>query len=240
MQEHRKPFKRPPKRFEPKGLSILFEDHDIIVVDKVHGLLTVGSEAERDKTAYNLLSEYVRKGNSKSRNRIFIVHRLDRETSGILVFAKTEEAKRFLMTGWLSFEKRYFAVVHGRMPNSAGQIESYLAESGVHRMYSVRDREKGKLSKTAYKVIETTKRYSLLEVQLLTGRKHQIRVHLSDQNCPIVGDKKYGSTEKGIKRLALHASSLTIVHPHTKEPLSFDTKMPAYLESLIRNSSSAR
>jgi len=236
MPAPRKPFKRPPKRFEPKGLSIVHEDHDIIVVDKVHGLLTVGSEAERDKTAYNLLSEYVRKGNSKSRNRIFIVHRLDRETSGLLVFAKTEEAKRFLMTEWLGFEKRYLAVVHGTMPKPEGLLESYLAESGVHRMYSVKDPSLGKLSKTAYKVLETTKRYSLLEVQLLTGRKHQIRVHLSDRNCPIVGDKKYGSTGKGIKRLALHATSMTIAHPHSGELMTFSTKIPACFESLMRDS----
>ena len=236
MPDPRKPFKRPPKRFEPKGLSIVHEDHDIIVVDKTAGLLTVGSEAERDKTAYNLLSEYVRKGNSKSRNRIFIVHRLDRETSGLLVFAKTEEAKRFLMTGWPGFEKHYVAVVHGTMPAPQGEVESYLAESGVHRMYSVKDPSRGKLSKTAYRVIDTTARYSLLEVQLLTGRKHQIRVHLSDQNCPIVGDKKYGSTEKGIKRLALHAASMTIAHPHSGETMRFTTRMPAYFEALMRSS----
>ncbi len=236
MPDPRKPFKRPPKRFEPKGLSILHEDHDIVVIDKVPGLLTVGSEAERDKTAYNLLSEYVRKGNSKSRNRIFIVHRLDRETSGLLVFAKNDEAKRFLMTEWLGFEKRYFAVVHGTMPRPEGELESYLAESGVHRMYSVKDPSRGKLSKTAYRVIDTSKRYSLLEVKLLTGRKHQIRVHLSDQNCPIVGDKKYGSTEKGIKRMALHAASMTIAHPHSNELMTFSTKMPPYFESLMRGS----
>lgn len=238
MRDSPKPFKRPPKRFEPKGLSILHEDRDIVVVNKVSGLLTVGTDKERDKTAHNLLSVYVRKGNSKSRNRVFIVHRLDRETSGILVFAKSEEAKRFLMDEWLTFKKTYHAVVHGAMPTTEGIISSYLAESGVHRMYSVADPAKGKLSETAYKVLQTTKRYSLLEINLLTGRKHQIRVHLADKGCPIVGDKKYGSSEKGIKRLALHASELTIAHPHSKEAMTFSTGIPGYIESLFKGSRS--
>jgi tRNA pseudouridine32 synthase/23S rRNA pseudouridine746 synthase/23S rRNA pseudouridine1911/1915/1917 synthase len=236
MPDHRKAFKRPPKRFEPRGLSILHEDHDIVVVDKACGLLTIATEKGNEKTAHSLLGDYVRKGNSKSRNRVFIVHRLDRETSGILIFAKSEEAKSFLMLEWPKFEKKYVAVVHGAMSEPQGRIESYLAESGSHRVYSVKNPDEGKLAQTRFQVLRTTDQYSLLELELLTGRKHQIRVQLSDEGCPVVGDKKYGAPPKGVKRLALHARSLTIAHPHSKEPMTFITKIPGYFTSLMSGS----
>ena len=234
IQESMKQFKRPPKRYQPKGLSILYEDRDILVVDKVSGLLTVSSEKVRDNTAYYLLNEYVRKGNRKSRRRVFIVHRLDRDTSGVIVFARNEKAKRFLQEEWQGFEKKYYTLVHGTMPDKECVITSYLAENSVHRMYSVADPGKGKLAKTGYKVLRESSKYSLLEIDLLTGRKNQIRVHLADKGCPVAGDKKYGKKEKGIKRLTLHAASLTIVHPFSKEKMTFSTKVPAYFESLMK------
>jgi len=236
IQENQKQFKRPPKRYQPKGLSILYEDRDILIVDKVSGLLTVSSEKVKDNTAYFLLNEYVRKGNQKSRHRVFIVHRLDRDTSGVIVFAKNEKAKRYLQEEWQGFEKKYCALVHGTMPDKEGVITSYLAENSVHKMYSVADPQKGKLAKTGYKVLRESPKYSLLEIDLLTGRKNQIRVHLADKGCPVAGDKKYGVKEKGIKRLTLHAASLTIVHPFSKEKMTFSTKVPAYFESLMKGS----
>ena len=218
---------------------MLYEDRDIVVVDKSCGLLTVSSDKERERTAYSALTDYVRKGVEKSSKRVFIVHRLDRETSGVLVFAKHEDAKRFLQDSWTEFQKSYSAVVHGKMPAAEGEIVSYLAESGVHKMYSTPDPKNGKLSKTVYRVVETNSEFSLLEIDLFTGRKHQIRVHLADQGCPIVGDKKYGNAgpnEKalGIKRLALNADTLTIAHPHSKETMTFTTGSPAYFSSLMR------
>ena len=234
MQESIKQFKRPPKRYQPKGLTILYEDRDIIVVDKVNGLLTVSSEKVRDKTAYYHLTEYVRKGNQKSKHRVFIVHRLDRDTSGVIVFAKNEKAKRYLQEEWQNFSKKYYALVHGTMPQKEGIITSYLAENSIHRMYSVTDPEKGKFAKTGYKVIKESVKYSFLEIDLLTGRKNQIRVHLTDKGCTVAGDKKYGVKEKGIKRLMLHAFSLTITHPFSKEKMTFTTKVPAYFESLMK------
>ena len=234
IQESQKQFKRPPKRYQPRGLSILYEDRDILVVDKVSGLLTVSSEKVRDNTAYYLLNEYLRKGNQKSRRRVFIVHRLDRDTSGVIVFAKNERAKRYLQEEWQGFEKKYYALVHGTMPDKEGVITSYLAENSVHRMYSVTDPEKGKLAKTGYKVLNVSAKYSLLEIYLLTGRKNQIRVHLADKGCPVAGDKKYGVKEKGIKRLTLHAASLAIIHPFSKEKMTFSTEIPAYFESLMK------
>jgi len=235
MRKSQKSFKSPPKRHQPRGLSILYEDHDILVVDKMSGLLTVSTEKVRENTAYYLLNKYVRKGNQKSRNRVFIVHRLDRDTSGVIVFAKNENAKRYLQEEWHGFKKKYYAVVHGTLPKKEGVITSYLAENRAHKMYSVDDPEKGKLAKTGYKVLRESKKYSLLEIDLLTGRKNKIRVHFSEKSSPVAGDKMYGEKEKGIKRLTLHAASITILHPDTKEKKTFKTKVPNYFKSLVNS-----
>jgi len=235
MPENKKQFKSPPKKYQPRGLTILYEDHDILVVDKKSGLLTVSNEKIKENTAFFLLNDYVRKGNKKSRNRIFIVHRLDRETSGIIVFAKTEGAKRYLQDEWQGFKKKYFAVVHGNLPEKEGLITSYLAENSAYKMYSVDDPKKGKLAKTGYKVLRESRKFSLLEIELHTGRKNQIRVHLSEKGCPVAGEKRYGEKEKGIKRLALHAASITITHPFTKEKMTFETRVPSYFKSLLNS-----
>jgi RluA family pseudouridine synthase len=234
LQEKKPVFKRPSKKHEPKGLAIIYEDQDIIVVNKVNGLLTVSTDRERDKTAHFLLNEYVKKGNARSKNRVFIVHRLDRDTSGILVFAKSEKVKRYLQDEWSSFTKKYFAVVHGKLLEKEGVITSYLTENRAHRMYSTKDSEKGKLSKTGYKLIKEGRGFSLLEISLFTGRKNQIRVHFSEKGHPVVGDKLYGKVDRGVKRLALHAASLTISHPHTKEKMNFDAEMPSYFTALLK------
>lgn len=226
-------FKPPPKRFQPKGLTILYEDADILVVDKVQGLLTIGTDREKEKTAHFLLNDYVRKGNERSRNRVFIVHRLDRETSGVLIFAKNEETKNYLQDYWQEFSKTYVAVVRGKLPNKEGIITSYLLENKAFRVYSVKDPDKGKFSKTGYKVLKESDKYSLLEIHLFTGRKHQIRVHLSEKGHAVVGDKIYGGAYKDTKRLALHAYSLTIVHPYTQKEMSFETEIPAYFKALV-------
>ena len=233
MPKDMKKFKSPPKKHQPKGLTILYEDHDILVVNKVSGLLTVSNERVRDNTAYFLLNTYVRKGNQKSRNRVFIVHRLDRDTSGVLVFAKNENSKRFLQDEWHSFTKKYFAVVHGPLPKKEGVITSYLAENRAHKMYSVSNAEKGKLAKTGYKVLKESKKFSLVEIELFTGRKNQIRVHFSEQGSPVAGDKIYGEKDKGIKRLTLHSASLTILHPKTKEIMTFEAAVPTYFNTLV-------
>ena len=233
MIERRKQFKRVPKKYQPQGLTILYEDHDILVVDKVSGLLTVSSEKVRENTAYYRLTDYVRKGNRKSTKRIFIVHRLDRDTSGIIVFAKSEKSKRFLQEEWHGFKKIYAALVHGAPAEKEGSITSYLAENRFHKMYSVTDPKKGKLARTGYKVVEESDRFSLLEVDLLTGRKNQIRVYMADQGFPVVGDKKYGQGERGIRRLMLHALSITLQHPHTKQKMTFETELPVCFNELL-------
>ena len=231
--QNRKKFKSPPKRFQPKGLPIIYEDHDILVVDKRHGLLTVSNGKDKENTAYYKLTDYVRKGNKKSTNRIFIVHRLDKDTSGVIVFAKNEKAKRILQDQWQTFSKIYFAVINGILPEKEGIITSYLAENSIHKMYSVKDPEKGKLAKTGYKVLQESAKFSLLKVDLLTGRKNQIRVHFAEKGHPVAGDKKYGGKDKNIKRLTLHAASLTIVHPFTKKEMTFESKVPGYFYSLV-------
>jgi tRNA pseudouridine32 synthase/23S rRNA pseudouridine746 synthase/23S rRNA pseudouridine1911/1915/1917 synthase len=235
MLPNRKPFKRPPKRFQPRGVPILYEDHDIVVVDKASGLLTVSTDRVRENTAYFLLTDYVRKGDPKSKNRMFIVHRLDRDTSGVIVFAKNEAAKRFLQGEWSTFQKKYFAVVHGILDQKEGVISSYLAENSVHRMYSVQDPDQGKLAKTGYKVLSESTDYSLLEIDLQTGRKNQIRVHLADAHHHVVGDKQYGrKEERSIKRLALHSASLSLIHPWSKEEMTFEARMPTSFTALMK------
>lgn len=217
----------------PLGLALLHEDRDILVVDKPPGLLTIGTERERERTAYRILTDYVRKGCARARNRVFIVHRLDRESSGLLVFAKSEEAKHRLQGGWDEVKKRYLAVVHGRFGKPSGVITSYLAENKARIVRSTTDRRWGKLSHTAYRVLREARGLSLLEVDLLTGRKHQIRVHMAEAGHPIVGDRKYGQENDAHRRLALHAQSICFRHPFSGAPLSFSTEMPAYFAALL-------
>lgn len=217
----------------PAGMTLLYEDQDILVIDKPAGLLTIGTDREKSRTAYFMLTDYVRKGVAKSRNRIFIVHRLDRETSGVLIFAKNEEAKFRLQDHWQDNRKQYLAVVHGRCDKRADTITSYLAENQAHSVYTTTDTRKGKLSHTAYHVLKETKDYSLLEVDLLTGRKHQIRVHLANIGHAVVGDERYGKERKRYQRLALHARSISFKHPFTGEQIAFETKTPPFFNTLI-------
>ncbi len=225
--------KRPSRRHRPKGLEIIYEDRDIIVVDKSAGLLTISTNKDKVRTAYFVLTDYVRKGNAKSHKRIFVVHRLDRDTSGLLIFAKTREVQMFFQKDWENVEKRYIAVVHGKPSPKEDTITSYLAENRAHNVYSTPDPKVGKLSHTYYKVVKEAKIYSLLEINLITGRKNQIRVHLADRGHPVVGDKKYGEKDKWHKRLALHAKSISFTHPVNGKKLTFEAKIPEYIENLV-------
>lgn len=204
------------------------------MVDKVHGLLTVGTDREKMKTVHYLLNDYVKKGNERSPNRVYVVHRLDRETSGILVFAKSEKAKNYLQDNWQSFHKKYYAVVLGRLKKKEDVITSYLAENKAFVVYSVKDPEKGKLAKTGYTVLKESEHVSLVHITLFTGRKNQIRVHFADLGHPVAGDKVYGKDHKGFNRLALHAASLTITHPFSHKELSFETSIPDYFKALLK------
>lgn len=225
--------KKSRKKHRPKGLIILHDDRDILVVDKAPGLLTMGTNREKEATAYYRLTDYVRKGNPKSRERVYIVHRLDREVSGILVFARSEAAKNALQAQWPSVDKHYLALVHGVPEEPEGTFSSYLLEHGVHTVRSTANPKRGRLSHTAYKVLAHSRGISLLDINLLTGRKHQIRVHLAENNLPIVGDKKYGDKHYGARRLALHAKSIAFQHPHSGEPCFFETRIPRLFSRML-------
>jgi tRNA pseudouridine32 synthase/23S rRNA pseudouridine746 synthase/23S rRNA pseudouridine1911/1915/1917 synthase len=227
-------FRPPPKKYQPRGLSVIYEDRDIIVVDKVAGLLTVGTDRLSENTAYRRLTSYVRKGNPKSRNRLFIVHRLDRDTSGILVFAKTFEAKQYLQEEWHSFSKKYCAIVRGTPAKKQDILVSHLCENRSYKVYSADSSSGAKLAKTGYKVIRESALYSMLEINLFTGRKHQIRVQLADAGYPVAGDSVYGTKEKNVNRLALHASTITFRHPYTKKEMTFHAPAPPYFEQLMK------
>ena len=218
-----------------KGLTILYEDREILVVDKPSGLLTVGADSGKSLTAYSILTNYIRKGSPRSRNRVFIVHRLDRDTSGVLLFAKTEEAKTRLQSQWDETRKKYLAVVHGTCRKKSDTISTYLAENKAQVVYSTSDPAQGKLSHTAYQVLRQTKYHALLEVDLLTGRKNQIRVHLAGIGHPIVGDRKYGRADDNHPHLALHAQTIVFKHPQSGEELMFSAKVPGYFAKLVGN-----
>ncbi len=221
------------KRFLPKGLAVLYEDKDLLVVDKPAGLLTVATEREKTRTAQSILTDYIRTGCGRCRKHVYVVHRLDRDTSGVLIFAKNEAAMLRLKDRWRQTEKKYLAVVHGRCEKQSGTITSYLAEDRAYNVYPTTDREKGKLSQTVYTVLRMTKKYSLLEVVLLTGRKNQIRVHLAGIGHPIVGDTKYGKADDAQPRMALHARSISFDHPVSGKKLTFQSKEPAIFSSLV-------
>lgn len=215
-----------------KNIDIIYEDKDIIVINKPSGLLTVATEKEKNKTAYHLVMEYLKKKNKN--NRIFIIHRLDKDTSGIIMFAKNERAKHLYQDNWNDIVKKrcYYAVIDGKMENKEGTIKSYLKENG-NMVYSVKDRS-GKLAITEYKVLKERKNISLLDINLKTGRKNQIRVHMKENKTPILGDLKYGEKSKLINRLALHAYKLELVNPVTKKLLIFEINMPNEFKMLFK------
>jgi tRNA pseudouridine32 synthase/23S rRNA pseudouridine746 synthase/23S rRNA pseudouridine1911/1915/1917 synthase len=225
--------KRAPARYQPKGLTILHEDRDIIVVEKPCGLLTIGTDRDKSRTVHSILNEYVRKGDPRSRNRVYIVHRLDRDTSGLLVLARSEEAKAFLQGHWQETDKRYLTIVYGSLTPKAGTISSFLVENSALRVYSTPDPAAGKLSQTEYTVMKEARGFSLLEIHLLTGRKHQIRVHLSEQGHPVVGDRKYGRENDSQAHLALHARTLSFTHPVSGKRLTFETGIPDFFTRLV-------
>ncbi len=218
-----------------KGIEIIYEDRDILVVNKPPQLLTIASAAEKEKTAYRILTDYVRKGCARSPRRVFIVHRLDRDTSGIVIFAKNEKAKFALQNQWDKTEKKYLAVVYGSFPEKSGVITSYLAENAAHVVYSTQDRSIGKLSTTAYKTLKETKDLSLVEVDLVTGRKNQIRVHFAEKGHPIVGDEKYGRKGDTHSRMALHAYAVSFLHPWSGKRMTLKAAVPPYFKNLVGN-----
>jgi len=236
MSKRRSDFKKKPsKSREPRGLTIIHEDRDILVVNKSHGILTASSDREMDKTAFNIMTNYVKKGNHRSKDRIYVIHRLDRDVSGLLIFAKNEKAKVYLQDDWSMYSKTYRAIVHGEFEEKEGEIESFLAENKAHRMYSTDDEKIGKYAKTTFEVLRESKGLSSVKIELHTDRKNQIRVHFAEIDHPIVGDKKYSKENIGVKRLTLHASKLKIFHPHTKKEMIFEAPVPHFFKLLMKS-----
>lgn len=210
------------------GMKLLYEDEDIIVINKEAGLLSIATETEKRQTALHQLMDYVKKEDPE--NRVFVVHRLDKDTSGVMLFAKNEQVKRTLQDNWdkIVKERTYVALVEGKMTTKEGYITSWLRETKTHLMYSSKTPNDGLFAKTRYSFIQGNENYSLLEVNLETGRKNQIRVHMQDLGHPVAGDKKYGSKQKdGIGRLGLHAKVLALRHPVTNKPISFKADIPS-------------
>lgn len=210
----------------PRGVEILHEDRDLFVVCKAVGVLSTGTRRDEAFTAENVLSNYLRKGCARSTKHVYLVHRLDRETSGIMLFAKTEEAQERLKDNWSANEKIYYAALWGHLKEKQGTLTSYLAEDEDLFVYSVKDPAQGKLSQTAYEVVAENPTMSLVKINLLTGRKNQIRVQFSEYGHPVVGDPKYGRNDTFRERLCLHAKSIAFDHPYSGKRLSFDTPLP--------------
>jgi 23S rRNA pseudouridine1911/1915/1917 synthase len=198
-----------------------------LVVNKKHGALSMSTGKEDETTCYSLMTDHVKRRGRN--NRIFIVHRLDRETSGLLMFAKSEKAQQILQDNWNEnvIARTYVAVVEGKVEQDKGQIVSYLTENHKSlKMKSSPTDNGGKKAVTNYKVLQSGEKYSLLELDLKTGRKNQIRVQLESIGHPIVGDKKYGAQTNPLQRICLHARSLAFFHPITRKKMFFDTDIP--------------
>jgi len=210
----------------PYGLEVLYEDNDIIVVHKPVNLLTVATAGERERTVYACLRAGL-KERSQGRN-LFTVHRLDKFASGILVFARSERVQSLLKGIFQrhDIQRKYWAIVEGLVEKNQGTIQSYLVENHLMRMSSTDDKNRGKFAVTHFRVLRRTRGISSLEITLETGRKNQIRVHLSEMGHPIVGDRAYGSTKDPLKRLGLHAFHLGFRHPITGKPMLFQTPPP--------------
>jgi 23S rRNA pseudouridine1911/1915/1917 synthase len=216
-----------------RNLRIVYQDAHIFVVDKFAGLLSMSTGAEREATAYNILSNFVKIEHGL--NKIFIVHRLDRDTSGLMIFARSEKIQELLQSNWKEtmLERKYTAVVEGKVEEPEGTIRTYIYESKAMVMHSTNNPEKGELAITHFKTLKRKEQYSLLDIHLETGKKNQIRLHMQEIGHPIAGDRKYGATGNPIGRLGLHASVLAFMHPITKKAMRFESPVPSKFRRLV-------
>lgn len=225
----------PPGAPAPADLPfpICYEDDWLLAIEKPAGLLAVASDKERERTAYRMVLDHQRARDEKA--QLHVVHRLDQDTSGLLLFAKSREIKEKLQESWegLVKERVYVAVVMGCPKERQGLVRSYLKETRTHLVYSTDDL-RGKEAITEYQVRKMGNGYSLLELYLQTGRKNQIRVHMKDLGCPVVGDRKYGGEKSPIGRLCLHAHRLTFIHPVTGETIALTSRKPRDFNRLFR------
>ena len=224
----------PIKKKTRSKLPIIYEDDDLIVINKPSGLLSIASDNEKSSTAYRMLSDYVQQ--KDKHNRVFVVHRLDEDTSGVFMIAKNVQIQQALQEHWNDIVKKrgYYAIVEGVMEKKSDTIKSYLKKNSQNLMYSSKKAGDGQLAITHYKVIKANKNYSLLDVNIDTGRKNQIRVHLGERGHYIIGDDKYGKPANPIKRLGLHAYELDFIHPFTGKLVKFTAPMPKVFDELFQ------
>lgn len=216
-----------------RNMRLVYEDEHLIVIDKNAGLLSMASDNEKYLTAYNILSTYVK--SQKPSNRIFIVHRLDRDTSGLMMFARSEKVQSLMQRDWKRnvTARTYVALVEGKVTEPEGIVKSYIYESKSLIMHSTNDPKKGDLAITRWKLLKSGSEYSLLEVTLETGKKNQIRLHMQETGHSIAGDKKYGASSSPISRQGLHASLLAFIHPVTGKEMRFESKIPAKFRRMV-------
>ena len=215
-------------------LSIIHEDDELIVINKHTGLISVASEKESEKTAFRLVSEHVQHNDANA--RVFVVHRLDEDTSGVLIFAKNLKLKDALQDDWNKIvQKRgYYAIVEGHLDQEQGVVKSFLHKTKTNMMFSGHKTKDAQYAETEYKVIKSNEKYSLVDVNIKTGRKNQIRVHMNDLGHPVVGDKKYGVKNAEAMRLMLHSYELQFIHPFTNKLVKFKAKTPKIFEDLMK------
>jgi 23S rRNA pseudouridine1911/1915/1917 synthase len=221
----------PPKL--PPGLTVLYVDDDVLVVEKPAGLLTIATEKEKRRTAYSYLRAYVKARDPRA--KLFIVHRLDRLTSGLLVFATSPAAKERLQKAFADrrVDRVYTAVVEGALARPEGTLRSFLVESSIHKIHTTKDQKNGVEAITRYRTVRAGRRHTLVDVDLVTGRKAQIRVQFADEGHPVAGDRVYGSGSDPIGRLALHASRLSFDHPTTSRRMTFRSRPPHAFQKLV-------
>ena len=216
-----------------KDLPIIFENDEIIVINKPSGLLSVASDTEKGRTAYRMVSDYVQQ--KDKHNRIYVVHRLDEDTSGVLMFAKNPRIRDIFQKNWneIVLSRGYYAIIEGKMSKKEDKLVDFLKENSLNLMYVTNDKINGKKCITNYKTVKENKLYSLLDVDIETGRKNQIRVQFGHRGHNIIGDDKYGEPADPLKRLGLHSYKLKLIHPVTKKLLEFIAPIPQEFNSLF-------
>lgn len=226
-------YQRGTADFRHPMLKIVWEDDYLIVVEKRSGLLSMATAKEKERTAYHLLSEHVKK--SDLHNRIFILHRLDKETSGVMMFAKDRTTQNNMQNNWndVITRRTYLAVVEGYPERDSDLITTYLTENAGMKVYVS---DSGQEAVTRYKLLKSNGNYSLLELDLETGRKNQIRAHMESIGHPVAGDIKYGAQSNPAGRLMLHASNLNFIHPVTNEELRFQCPCPPVFNGIVKKS----
>jgi len=226
---------RPFPVFHHARIELVYEDDDVLVINKGYGMLSVATNShKREEDAYSIMRAYVK--SVDSRNKLWVVHRLDRHTTGLMMFAKSERAYELLRHNWnnIILERLYVAVLEGYLEQDRGFMKSRLAENSQFVVYSTDVPGEGRLAVTHYEVIGRGNGYTLAHFSLDTGRKNQIRVHSSDMGHPIAGDRKYGAETNPIGRLALHAQTLRFAHPITKKDMNFESPVPREFSRVVR------